>query len=45
MEHVKTRLFQREQNPYKIVPQAIYLYLSGLSIRQTAESYEKKAYK
>jgi len=36
MEHTKTRLFQREQNPYKIVPQAIYLYLLGLSLRQTA---------
>lgn len=38
MEHVKTRLFQRERTPYKIVLQAIYLYLLGLSLRQTVRA-------
>jgi len=45
MEASSKRPFQRQRTPYNIVLYAIYLYSSGLSLRQVAKELEKRGVK
>ena len=45
MSKTANKPFQRQRTPYNIILEAIYLYSSGLSLRQVAKELEKRGVK